>query len=265
MENEEKDLVGAEVQSEETKQETKTYSEDELLQKLEEQKKQIDENNQKAWNKRWGREKSKLEKEYAKKDELAKLLMEQTQTKNIDDLLDVSYQNYGMERPSVVSNSKDDEILGKYDAKEILDLDDKSIEEEANRLAGIKRNTREEATFIELGNYLTRKKLELKREKEIQESGIDEETLNNDEFKTYASKFKDDISLKDIYEDFKKMQPQKEKPFTEGSAKGTNKSNKNEVKEFYTYEESLKFTREDFDKNPELFKAVQNSMLKWGK
>lgn len=253
-----------EVQGAQTEQQPKTYSEDELLQKLEEQKNKINEDNQKAWNKRWGREKSKMEKEFAKERELAKLLQEQTQTKNMDDLLDVTYQNYGMERPSV-SNPKDDEILGKYDAKEILALDDVSIEEEANRLAGVKRTAREEATFVELGNYLTNKKVEAKRNKEILESGIDEETLKDEGFKDYMSKFKDDTPIKFIYDSYSQMKPKKEKPFSPGSAKGTNESNKNEVKEFYTYEESLKFTREDFDKNPELFKAVEKSMQRWGK
>jgi hypothetical protein len=267
MENEENvDLVeNTEVQGQETEQQQpKTYSEEELTQRLEEQKKQINEDNQKAWNKRWGREKSKIEKANAKQNELVKLLQEQTQTDSIDDLLEVTYQNYGVERP-IISNPKDDEVLGQYDAKEILALDDVSIEEEANRLAGMERTAREQATFMELSKYLTNKKQENKRKQEIQEAGIDDETLNNEEFKTFVSKFRDDVSLKDIYEDYKKMQPVKEKPYTAGSAKGTNKSNKNEVKEFYTYEESLKFTREDFDRNPELFKAVSNSMLKWGK
>lgn len=267
MENEKNvDLVeNTEVQGGEAEQQQpKTYSEEELNQRLAEQEKQINENNQKAWNKRWGREKSKMEKAIAKQNELVKLLQEQTQTDSIDDLLDVTYQNYGMERP-IISNSKDDEILGKYDAKEILELDDESIEMEANRLAGIKRNAREEATFIELGNYLTNKKMEVKRKKEIQEAGIDEKVLNSNEFKDYMSKFREDTPIKFIYESFEKIQPKKEKPFNPGSAQGTTKSNKNEVKEFYTYEESLKFTREDFNKNPELFKAVERSMAKWGK
>ena len=37
----------------------------------------------------------------------------------------------------------------------------------------------------------------------------------------------------------------------------------NGVKEFYTYDEAIKFTKADFDKNPELYKAVENSMSKW--
>ena len=43
----------------------------------------------------------------------------------------------------------------------------------------------------------------------------------------------------------------------------TNTSNQNGVKEYYTYEEASNFTKEDFDKNPELFKAVEKSMQRW--
>ena len=35
------------------------------------------------------------------------------------------------------------------------------------------------------------------------------------------------------------------------------------VKDFYTRDEALKFTKKDFDKNPALYKAVEQSMLKW--
>ena len=56
----------------------------------------------------------------------------------------------------------------------------------------------------------------------------------------------------------------KPKPEVEtiGSMKNT-ASTDTGVKDFYTRDEALKFTRKDFDKNPELFKAVERSMLKW--
>ena len=57
------------------------------------------------------------------------------------------------------------------------------------------------------------------------------------------------------------MQPKKEIR-TMGSLKNTPQTDTG-VKEFYSKEEALKFTKEDLDKNPELFKAVSNSMLKW--
>jgi hypothetical protein len=60
---------------------------------------------------------------------------------------------------------------------------------------------------------------------------------------------------------FIKFKP-KPKVETIGSMKGAT-SKDNGVKDFYSYEESLQFTKEDFDRNPELFKAVEKSMLKW--
>ena len=37
----------------------------------------------------------------------------------------------------------------------------------------------------------------------------------------------------------------------------------NGVKDFYSREEALKFTKEDLDKNPDLYKAIERSMYKW--
>ena len=47
-----------------------------------------------------------------------------------------------------------------------------------------------------------------------------------------------------------------------GSMKN-NTSDEGTVKDFYTRDEAMKFTKKDFDKNPALFKAVEKSMLKW--
>ena len=249
----------SEVENQET---TKTYSEEEV----EAIKKQINEDNQKAWNKRWGREKSRMEKEYAQKDELINLLKEQTGSENLTELLNSSYEQYGIERPNV-SNSKDEEILGKNDAKEILELDDEEIEEEANRLAGKKNRTaREQATFMELGNYLTNKKENERIKKEIQDAGIDEAVYNNQDFKDFMSKFNKTTPISEVYELYSKThEVKKDKPFSAGSLKGTNKKDVNEVKDYYTFEESQQFFKADYDKNPALFKAVCNSMTRWGK
>lgn len=230
---------------------TKTYSEEEV----EAIKKQINEDNQKAWNKRWGREKSKMEREYAKKDELINLLKEQTSKDNIDDLLDMSYEQYGIEKPNV-SNSKDEEILGKYDAKEILELDDETIEEEANRLAGKQRTAREQATFMELGNYLTSKKENEKRKKEIKESGIDEEILDNQNFKDFMNKFNKDTSVSEIYDLYSKTHDTaKKKPFSAGSVNGRKAK---EESEYFTQEEFMALTAEDL-KNPKIYEKAMKS------
>jgi hypothetical protein len=218
------------------------------------------------FNKRWGREMAKMERNNAKTNELIDLLKTQTGKSDIDELLDLSYEQYEVERPI---SSRDEEILGRNDARELLDSEDLDyIESEANRLANIKnRNPRQQATFMELGGYLTNKKKEAKRKQEIQEAGIDESVLTNDDFRSFASKFRDDVSMKDIYETYSKMSGgnKKEKPFSAGSLKDTKHENKSELKDFYTPEEARKFTRKDFKQNPELLKRIEESAQYWGK
>ena len=69
------------------------------------------------------------------------------------------------------------------------------------------------------------------------------------------------IKLRTDDKRYDKFQP-KEKVETIGSMKN-NATDNNKVKEFYTHDEAVKFTREELDRNPELFKAIQNSMTKW--
>lgn len=243
----------------------KTFTQEEVETMKAQMKADYEKSFDEKFNKRWGREKSKLERDNAKTNELLDLLKKETGKDNIDDLLNLSYEQYGVERPSKDS-SKDEEILGKYDAKEFLDSDDfDEIQYEANRLADIpKRTPREQAMFNELAKYLSSKKTEAKRNLEIEENGLDRELLEKEDFKEYMGKFKEDTPLKFIYDSYSQMH-KKEKPFTTGSLQGTNVENKNMVKDFYTYEESKQFTREDFDKNPALWKAIQDSATQWGK
>lgn len=242
----------------------KTYSEEEVEEIKAQLKKEYEESFDKKFNQRWGREKAKESKENASKDELVNLLKDQTGVTDLEELLNTSYEQYGVERPKSF-NSEDEVKLGKLDAQEILELDIDEIEEEANRLASSKRNAREEATFLELGKYLSENKKKESRKKELEELGIIEKNLlEDDNFKNYMSKFKDETPLKEIYENYKLTQPKKERPFNEGSVKDNGKVS-NEVKDFYTYEEASKFTKKDFDKNPKLFQAIQDSMTRWSK
>ena len=247
----EKDTREEVVESQE--QNTKTYSEEEV----ETIKAQMKEDNQKAWNKRWGQEKSKMERKYAKQDELINLLKEQTGKSDLSDLLDYSYEQYGVEKP-ITTNSKDEEVLGKNDAKEILELDDESIEEEANRLAGINNRTaREQATFMELGNYLTSKRESEKRKNEIKEAGIDEEVLDNQDFKDFMSKFNQNTSVADIYDLYSKTHEVKKKPFSAGSVKGKQVK---EESEFFTEEEFQNLTEKDLEDDRIYEKAMKSRL-----
>lgn len=242
--------TGASEEVVENSEQTKTYSQEEVDAIIAENNKK----NQKAWDKRWGQEKSKMERQFEKERELSELLRSQTKAKDIDELLDISYQQYGQERPN---NSKDEEVLGKNDAKEILELDIESIESEANRLASKKRNAREEATFLELGNYLTAKKSEAKRKEEIKEAGIEETLLENAEFKEFMNKFNKDTSLKDIYDIYSKTttNSKKEKPFSAGSLKGNASK---EESEYFTQDEFMALTAKDLE-NPKIYEKAMKS------
>ena len=98
--------------------------------------------------------------------------------------------------------------------------------------------------------------------KELSKIGVGKEILEDTEFKEFSNKLNPKLSVKEKYEMYQKMKPKK-KIETIGSMKNPENSNDKGVKDFYTREEALKFTREDFNKNPELFKAVERSMTKW--
>ena len=267
--NDELDLNQGQVQ---TQEQPKMYSEEEVNAKLDAQKKEMNENNQKAWNTRWGSEKRKIERDNAKKDELVDLMMRKTQTKSIDELLDRSYEEYGEERPKNTRvNLKDDEVLGKHDASEILNLDFEFIKEEAERLSKISRSTREEVTYKELTKHIEERSHKEKIKKEIQDNGIDEKILEDKEFLEFAENFKEGVSMKTIYDTYSKTktpvvedEPKvNNKPFSAGSMKSTH--TEHVLKDFYTFEEAKALTSEDYRKNPKLIDIVNKSAKSWRK
>ena len=73
--------------------------------------------------------------------------------------------------------------------------------------------------------------------------------------------FTNETPMSKIYETYEKTQPKKEIQ-TMGSMKN-NTVDDRAVKDFYSYEEAVRFTKKDFDKNPELMKAVEASMRQW--
>lgn len=242
-----------EVEQEVQQENTKTYSQEDVDAMI----KEIHEKNQKAWNKRWGQEKSKMEESFAKYKEVTDVVMKGTGAMTIDDLLNNAYQQYGVEKPKTQRNSKDDEILGKYDAQDILELEYEHIVAEANRLASMERTPREEAKFLELGKYLTDKEKEEKLNKEIKENGFDTEVINSNEFKEFRNKFNENTSLKDIMEIYSKTQSKpKVKPFSAGSAKG--KAVKEES-EYFTVEEFNALTDKDLQDDKIYEKAMKTA------
>ena len=215
--------------------------------------------------KRLARNTAKIRKEYNKKyGDLENVLKAGTGKDNVVELTDTFrsfYEQKGIHIPSEPTYSgRDIEVLAKAEADDIINAGFEEVVEEVDRLAelGIENmSAREKQVFKELAEY----RQNAERSNELSKLGVTEDVYNSKEFKDFASKFGTNTTITEIYEIYNKMQPKKEVR-TMGSLKN-NTTNDTGVKDFYTRDEALKFTKKDFDNNPELFKAVEKSMLKW--
>lgn len=215
--------------------------------------------------KRLARNSAKIRKEYDKKyGDLENVLRAGTGKESVEELTDTFaefYKSKGIklaEKPNYTD--EDIEVLAKADAHKTIGYGYDEVVEEVDRLTDVgfeNMTAREKAYFKVLAEH--RQKTE--RQNELSKIGVTENVYNSQEFQDFANKFNSNTPIADIYNIYSKTQPKKEiKPM--GSM--TNKtSDDGTVKDFYTRDEALQFTKADFDKNPALFKAVQESMLKW--
>ena len=180
----------------------------------------------------------------------------------ITDDLKGFYQKKGVKFPQQKPqySQKEIEVLARAEAEEIIGLGDGEINEELNRLTRIgadKMSAKDKAVFKALSDH--QKSAEQSRE--LAKMGVEQSVIDSKEFKTFAKKFTDNTPITEIYDIYSKHKPKKELK-TAGSMKSQN-SNDNSVKDFYSFEEASKFTKADFDRNPELYKKVCESMTKW--
>lgn len=232
----------------------KVYTEEDFNRKLDE-----------VLGKKIARREAKIRKEYDKKyGELESVLKAGTGKEDVAEMTDTFkkfYESKGIQFPKEPTySSKDIEVLARAEANDIINSGLDDVIEEVDRLADIglhNMTDRERAVFKELAEY--RKSAE--QGKELSKLGVTEDVYTSKEFKEFASKFSATTSIKEIYEIYNKMQPRKEVR-TAGSMKNATQTDTG-VKDFYTRDEALQFTRKDFDKNPALFKAVEQSMQRW--
>ena len=211
------------------------------------------------------RAKSKLQREYQERyGRTETVLNAGLGTTNIDDAtkkLSDFYKSKGIAIPDEPRYSEADlRVLANAEANEIINSSYEDLVEEVDRLAdkGIDKMTaREKLVFTKLAEERQRQE----SVRDLAAIGVKPDALNDSDFVEFANKLNPSLSAKEKYEMYLKIKP-KPKVETIGSMKGAT-SKDNGVKDFYTYEESLKFTKADFDKNPELYKAVEKSMLKW--
>ena len=213
--------------------------------------------------KKLARKEAKIRREYEKKYGRAETVLKAgLQKDNFEDAvteLENYYKEEGVQIPTTQYSERDTEILARAEAEEIIDSGYDDLVEEVDRLADIgveNMSKRERIIFQRLAEE--RKKVE--EERELKSLGIGKDTDTTD-FKEFSKKLNPLLSMKDKYEMYLKFKPTP-KVETIGSMKNT-KEKDSVVKDFYTRDEALKFTKSDFDKNPELYKAVEKSMLKW--
>ena len=232
----------------------KVYTEEEFNQKFNE-----------GVGKKLARQEAKLRKEYEKKyGRLEEVLRAGTGKDSVEEMTDTFtkfYESKGVKLPEKpIYSDKDIEVLAKADAADIINSGFDEVVEEVDRLSRLgfeKMTARDKAYFKVLAEH--RQKTE--RHNELSKIGVTDDVYNSKEFQNFASMFNPTTSIAEIYNIYNKQKPKKEiKPM--GSM--TNKTSEDgTVKDFYTREEALQFTKADFDRNPALYKAVQESMLKW--
>lgn len=210
------------------------------------------------------RERAKIEKQYQREyGELMDVLEAGTGKKGVGEVKSTFLDFYAQKgitptkKPEL--SDRDVEVLALADVDEIIRSGFEDVEDEADRL---NKTSEEKLTAREkaVRNALNRHIQETATRRELAKIGVTEDVYNSAGFKEYASMFNHNIPITKVYEEYRKSQPK-----TEHKSMGSMKSNVPDtgLKEFYSYEEASKFSKEDFDKNPALYKRVVESMTKW--
>jgi hypothetical protein len=215
--------------------------------------------------KKVARKEAKIRKEYESNyGELLEMLKAGTGKQNVGEIKDYFKEllsKKGVDLPKKAEYSdRDIELLAKADAEEVIRGGLDEVVEEVDRLAekgADKMTAREKAVF----RVLSQHRQNAERSNELSKIGVTEEVYNSKDFQDFASKFNTSTPIKDIYDIYNKTQPKKEIK-TMGSMKNTSNDG-GSVKDFYSYEEAIKFTKKELDNNPELYKAIKASMAKW--
>ena len=215
--------------------------------------------------KRLARKEARIRKEYDRKyGELEEVLKVGTGKDDVGEITDTFrgfYEKKGVQFAKKPSYTDDDiKVLAQAEADSIIRAGFEDVVEEVDRLSdiGVENMTaREKAVFKVLAEH----RQGAERAKELSSIGVTEDVYNSDDFKSFASKFNPTIPVKDVFDIYKKTQPQKEYK-TMGSMKNS-PNEVNTIKDYYSPEEARKFTVKDFEKSPELYKRVVESSYKW--
>lgn len=235
--------------------EGKTYTDAEI-QKLVNEK--VDELLPRKLERAKDRMKRDFDNEYERLGRVVKAGLGVETVKEATDQLEQFYTAKGKKIPEKSYSESDMKYLANKYADEIIDEGYDEVVKEVDKLAKLGENMTPQQKLIFM--KLAESRQEQEDLKELASIGVGKEILEDSEYKEFVSKLNPNLRAKERYEMYKQYKP---KPGYEqiGSMKSDN--SQEAVKDFYTYEESLKFTKADFDRNPKLFEAVEKSMYKW--
>lgn len=258
MENETNNIVGQQPESAqqpeaqqpaEQRQNVKTYTQDEV---------------DRMMSRRLRRQEAQIRGEY---EPLVNVLKAGTGRENLGEITEGLTEFYREKGYDLTPKSKAPEftekelkVLANADAEEIIRDGEDAVAFEVDRLAKLgteKMTARDKELYRVLGKH----RQEAERGQKLSKMGVGEEIWRSEEFRTFAGQFASSTPIEKVYEIYQKTQP-KQEIFTTGSMR-SGPTGDTGVKEFYSLDEARKFTKEDFDKNPKLYAAVQNSMQRW--
>lgn len=255
-------------QVQETTQEVETPSQEDIERMIEERanKKTEEQIEQRLIRDRISRER-KQNKELAKYRQLENVIKAGLGVDNLDEAISRTsefYKEQGVTIPEFkdLYSERDEKILAKADAQEIIDLGKEEMEAEANRIASIpeaKRSLREKTIF----NTLCKELISLRDVDELKSKGYKTDILQTKEFSDFRNQFNVNTPISKIVEMYNKMNGQVvEQPRSPGSAKST--TTVKQIKDYYSPEDFDKLTDEDL-RNPKIMEIVDKSRLQWFK
>jgi hypothetical protein len=215
---------------------------------------------------RAARKERKIRKEYERKyGDLMDTLRAGTGKETVEEITETYkgfYEKKGIEIPKKAEYSaKDIETLAKAEADEYIRGGFEDVVEEVDRLTDIgfdNMTAREKAVFKLLAEH----RQNAEKSNELAQIGVTEDVYNSKEFQEFAADFNPSTPIKKVYDIYVKTQPKKEYK-TMGSMKNGATANNSGVKEFYSYDEAVRFSQKEINSNPALYEAIKKSMLKW--
>lgn len=217
-------------------------------------------------NKRLDRKEREYQRELSKYKDTENVLRTTLNLKEGEDTnekLRAFYEADGVKLPEKYSSgysSRDLEYLAKRDAEEIIEEGYETMEYEANQLANKGYNNLDEREKV-IFNTLAEKLKTEKNHRELKKLGASDELLTNSDFDNFKKKFTYDTPIEEIYSLYKTTQPKKQ---VENPGSMKNNSDIKPKKTYYTPDEARQLTAKDLD-DPEVMKAVEDSMAKWYK